>query len=82
MRSGGASLAASLGVPDRLIRIHEGWNSVSSKDRYIKESLPSLHCSLSLQCSICKFLSNKHLQNTKLYSTEFLRTEMTSDPSN
>ena len=24
--------------------------------------------------------SNKHLKNTKLYSIEFLRTEMTSDP--
>ena len=24
----------------------------------------------------------KHLENTKLYSIEFLRTEMTSDPSN
>ena len=24
----------------------------------------------------------KHLKNTKLYSIEFLRTEMTSDPSN
>ena len=24
----------------------------------------------------------KHLKNTKLYSVEFLRTEMTSDPSN
>ena len=24
---------------------------------------------------------NKHLKNTKLYSTEFLRTELTSDTS-
>ena len=42
MRSGGASLAAALGVPDRLIMRQGGWKSVSSKNRYIKESLPSL----------------------------------------
>ena len=27
-------------------------------------------------------LIHRHLNNTKLYSVEFLRTEMTSDPSN
>ena len=43
MRSGRASLAAAaLGVPDRLIMRQGGWKSVSSKNRYIKESLPSL----------------------------------------
>ena len=42
MRSGGASLAAALGVPDRLFMRQGGWKSVSSKNRYIKESLPSL----------------------------------------
>ena len=42
MRSGGASLAAALGVPDRLIMRQGGWKSVSSKNGYIKESLPSL----------------------------------------
>ena len=42
MRSGGASLAAALGVPDRLIMRQGGWKSISSKNRYIKESLPSL----------------------------------------
>ena len=42
MRSGGASLAAALGVPDRLIMRQGGWKSVSSKTRYIKESFPSL----------------------------------------
>ena len=42
MRSGGASLAAALGIPDRLIMRQGRWKSVSSKNRYIKESLPSL----------------------------------------
>ena len=42
MRSGGASLAAALGVPDRLIMRQGDWKSVSSKNRYIEESLPSL----------------------------------------
>ena len=42
MRSGRASLAAALGVPDRLIMRQGGWKSVFSKNRYIKESLPSL----------------------------------------
>ena len=42
MRSGGASLAAALGVPDRLIMRQGGWKSVSSKDKHIEESLPSL----------------------------------------
>ena len=42
MRSGGASLAAAPGVPDRLIIRQGGWKLVSSKNRYIKESLPSL----------------------------------------
>ena len=31
MRSGGASLAAALGLPDRLIMCHGGWRSESSK---------------------------------------------------
>ena len=39
MRSGGASLAAALGVPDRLIMRHRGWRSELSKNRYINESL-------------------------------------------
>ena len=42
MRSGGASLAAALGVPDRLIMRQGSWRSVSSKNRYIRESKASL----------------------------------------
>ena len=42
MRSGGASLAAGLGVPDRPIMQQGGWRSVSSKNRYIEESKASL----------------------------------------
>ena len=42
MRSGGASLAAALGLSDRLIMRHGGWKSDSSKNRYISESKSSL----------------------------------------
>ena len=38
MRYGGVSLAAALGLPDRLIIGQGGWRSVSSKNKYIKES--------------------------------------------
>ena len=42
LRSGGASLAAAMGIPDRLIMRHGGWKSESSKNRYIQESVDSL----------------------------------------
>ena len=42
MRSGGASLAAALGLSDRLIMRHGDWKSDSSKNRYISESKSSL----------------------------------------
>ena len=40
--SGGASLTASIGIPDRLIMRHGGWQSEGSKNRYINESIDSL----------------------------------------
>ena len=53
MRSGGASLAAALGIPDRLIMRHGGWKSETSKNRYISESKPSLlHVSRSLSLGV------------------------------
>ena len=42
LRSGGVSLAASIGIPDRLIMRHGGWRSEGSKNRYINESIDSL----------------------------------------
>ena len=42
MRSGGASLAAALGLSDRLIMLHGGRKSDSSKNHYISESKSSL----------------------------------------
>ena len=42
LRSGGASLAAAMGIPDRLIMRHGGWKSESSKNRYMQESVDSL----------------------------------------
>lgn len=42
LRAGGASAAASAGVPDRLFRRHGGWRSEKAKDGYIQESLDSL----------------------------------------
>ena len=42
MRSGGASLAVALGLPDHLIMRHGGWRSESSKNVYIKETKAAL----------------------------------------
>ena len=42
LRSGGASLAASIGITDRLIMRHGGWRSEGFKNRYINESIDSL----------------------------------------
>lgn len=41
-RSGGASLAAAMGVPERLIRRHGGWRSESGMRPYLEETLPAL----------------------------------------
>ena len=42
LRSGGASAAAALGVPDRLFQRHGGWRSEAAKNNYLKETLDSL----------------------------------------
>uniref|UniRef100_A0A7M5XBI0 Tyr recombinase domain-containing protein n=1 Tax=Clytia hemisphaerica TaxID=252671 RepID=A0A7M5XBI0_9CNID len=42
LRSGGASAAANLGVPDRLIMKHGRWKSIGVKNRYISEDLKNL----------------------------------------
>ena len=42
LRSGGASVAAALGLPERLIQRQGGWRCESSMKSYIKESLPSM----------------------------------------
>ena len=47
-----------------------------------------IHCKSAFKngfhCYLCSFerCIMKHLKNAKLYSAEFLRTEMLSDPSN
>ncbi len=49
LRSGGATAAASLGVPDRLFKKHGRWLSDHSKDGYVNESVKTqLSVSLSL----------------------------------
>jgi len=42
LRAGGASVAAALGIPDRLFQRQGGWRSEKSKNNYIQESLESL----------------------------------------
>ena len=42
MRSGRASLAAALGIPDRLIMRQGDWKSEESKNNYIKETRDTL----------------------------------------
>ena len=51
LRSGGASTAASVGIPDRLIARQGGWRSLKTVCRYIKETLehkliPSKACGI------------------------------------
>ena len=38
-RSGGATLAANAGIPDRLFKRHGRWRSENAKDGYVKDSL-------------------------------------------
>ena len=38
-RAGGASMAASTGVPDRLFKRHRRWQSENAKDGYVQDSL-------------------------------------------
>ena len=42
MQSGGDSLAAALGIPDRLIMCQRGWKSEESRNNYIKETRDTL----------------------------------------
>ena len=42
LRSGGVSVAAAAGVPDRLIQHHGGWKREAGMKRYFAESLPNL----------------------------------------
>jgi hypothetical protein len=39
LRSGGASAASAVGVPDRLFKKHGRWQSDSAKDGYVRESM-------------------------------------------
>ena len=39
LRSGGASAAANIGVPDRLFKKHGRWRSETAKDGYIQDSM-------------------------------------------
>ena len=42
LRSGGASSAAALEIPDRLFQRQGGWRSTQAKNNYVQESLDSL----------------------------------------
>ncbi len=42
LRSGGASAAAPLGVPDRLFQRHGGWRSEKARNGYVEDSIHSL----------------------------------------
>jgi integrase len=39
LRSGGATLAASSGIPDRMFKRHGRWRSETAKDGYVKDTL-------------------------------------------
>ena len=38
-RAGGATLAANVGVPDRMFKRHGRWRSETAKDGYVKDTL-------------------------------------------
>ena len=42
LRSGGATTAAAMGIPDRLLQRQGGWRSTAAKNNYINESVNSL----------------------------------------
>ena len=42
LRSGGATLAANAGVPDRLFKRHGRWLSDKAKDMYVEDNLEEL----------------------------------------
>ena len=50
MRSGGASVAANAGVPDRLFKRHGRWSSDKAKAVYVKDNVERL---LSVTKSMC-----------------------------
>lgn len=39
LRSGGATAAANLGIPDRLFKAHGRWRSETAKDGYIQDNI-------------------------------------------
>ena len=39
LRAGGATAAASAGVPDRLFKRHGRWRSETAKDGYVKDTV-------------------------------------------
>ena len=50
MRSGGASMVANAGLPDRLFKRHGRWKSDKAKDMYVKDNIDRL---LSVTKSMC-----------------------------
>ena len=42
LRSGGATTAAALGVPERLLQRQDGWRTAKAKNNYILESKSAL----------------------------------------
>ena len=42
LRSGGATTAAALGIPDRLLQRQGGWRTAKAKNNYILESRSAL----------------------------------------
>jgi hypothetical protein len=42
LRSGGATTAAALGIPDRLLQRQGGWRTAKTKNNYIDESKNNL----------------------------------------
>ena len=58
LRSGGASSAAALEIPDHLFQMQGGWRSTQVKNNYIQQSSAACHFyQWSQWCSPCIYLS-------------------------
>ena len=56
-RSGGATSAANLNVPDRLFKVHGRWKSDSAKDGYVHDKVDSrLYVPLHIGIYFIQFL--------------------------
>ena len=61
-RSGGATAAANLNVPDRLFKVHGTWKSDSANDGYVCDKVDlRLLVPLNIVCSVLSDIKTLHV---------------------